>query len=75
MITHFSGEVWGQLASLDIPGRAAALVSAIAMVEKQEIKRAWKQFRPDQIVGISREIEDLITGKKDWVSTFFLMKK
>jgi len=51
------------------------LVSAIAMVEKQEIKRAWKEFRPDQIVGINREIEDLITGKKDWVSTFFLMKK
>lgn len=65
----------GQFAGLDIPGTAGQLIAGIATGDEKMTKKAWSRLRPDRLIIIIRELEDIMLGKKDWLDLFFLLEK
>ena len=64
----------GQFAGLDLPGTTAQLVAGLATGDRKMVKRAWSRIRPDRAILIVRQLEDIASGKKDWLDLFFLLE-
>jgi len=65
----------GNFAGLNLPGLIAQLVAGLALGDEKQIRSAARQLRPDRFVVISRELEDIINGKKDWMNLFVYLEK
>jgi len=41
----------------------------------QQARTAARQLRPDRFIVITRELEDIVSGKKDWMNLFVYLEK
>jgi len=60
----------GKLPALDLPGAAAMVAGGAVLGDKTLIKQGWNRLRPDKIMGIVRQIDNVAQGKTDWLSLF-----
>lgn len=74
-LASFARMAKGEFAGLDIPGSVAMLVAGTMTADQPMIKKAWNRLRPDRLVIIARELSDILLGKKDWLSLFFILKR
>jgi hypothetical protein len=65
----------GDIAGLKVPGAMAQLTAGLAMGDMKRAKAAWAEIRPDRFVTITRELEDIYNGKKDWMNLFISLEK
>jgi len=65
----------GQFAGLELPGLIAQLTAGIATGDMQQARTAARQLRPDRFIVITRELEDIANGKKDWMNLFVYLEK
>lgn len=65
----------GEFAGLNIPGALARLSAGLATGDMKTAKTAWNEIRPDRFIVITKELEDIINGKKDWMSLFVSLEK
>jgi len=67
--------VSGDIAGLKVPGAMAQLTAGLAMGDIKKVRAAWTEIRPDRFVTITRELEDIYNGKKDWMNLFISLEK
>ncbi len=66
MANLFSGELPG----LDFYGAVSKIVAGSLTGDTNMIKEGWRTVRPDRWMGIVREIEDTVSGKRDFWQMF-----
>jgi len=65
----------GKFAGLELPGLIAQLTAGIATGDMQKARSAARSLRPDRFVVITKELEDIANGKKDWMNLFVYLEK
>lgn len=65
----------GKFAGLELPGLLAQLMAGIATGDMTQTRSAARQLRPDRFVVITKELEDVVNGKKDWMNLFVYLEK
>lgn len=63
----------GKLAGLEIPRIIGNLVAGLLLADKKRLKQSWNEAK--RFVVIARELKDIITGKKDWMSLFVYLEQ
>lgn len=63
----------GKLPGLELPATIALLVAGLALGDKKLLKQAWNRIKRFWV--IQKEIRDIISGKKDWLSLFIYLEK
>ena len=65
----------GNVAGLQVPGAIMRLTAGLAIGDMKMAKTAWMEIRPDRFITITRELEDIMNGKKDWMNLFISLEK
>jgi len=65
----------GELPGLSIVGASSQIVAGAMTGDMAMLKKGWRDLRPDRVISISRRLEDVLAGKNDWLSLFFILKK
>ncbi|MBU2060181.1 MAG: hypothetical protein KKB38_20920, partial [Gammaproteobacteria bacterium] len=63
--------VSGKLAGLTIPRIIGNLLAGITLGDERRLKEAWRELKG--FVVITRELADILSGKKDWMSLFIYL--
>lgn len=63
----------GDFAGLQLPGDVAQLLAGALVGDEKAMKQAWRNLSPERQIVIVKQLADVFSGKKDWLSLFLLM--
>lgn len=61
------------LPGLSIPKDILGIIGSLSMGDTKRAKKHWNNIRPDKQILIIRQLEDIISGRKDWLNLFFYL--
>ncbi len=71
-ISQFAG---GDLPSLEVIGGVASLAAGLGLRDQRMITDGWNKVKPNNMIGIYRNLENIATGKSDWLSLFLYLNR
>ena len=71
-LAQFAG---GELPSLGIVQGLAEIVAGTAILDEKMVRSGWNIVKPGRMIGIARQLEQITTGKQDWLSLFLFLNR
>ena len=73
-IRYLAGVAGGDFPGLQAPGAVANLIAGFLTDDERRLKQGWSEIKSTFTPGILRQIEDVATGEKDWLTLLFYLE-
>ena len=72
-LRYLADMLGGEFPGIDLPHGAAEISIGALTGDMRLLKTGWNRIRPDKVMGIVRQFENLEQGKTDWLSLFLYL--
>jgi len=72
-LRYISEIVGGRLPALNYPYAIAQIVAGVMLQDERMLKSGWNRMKPENIMGIVRQLERIFSGETDWLTLFFYL--
>ncbi len=73
-INYLAGVIGGEFPALQYPGAVAAVVAGFLTGDDRRMKQGLNQLKPINMVGILRQLDNVSSGAKDWLTLLFYLE-
>ena len=73
-IRYLANVIGGDFPGLQVPGAVASMVAGFITDDDRMFKQGWYEFRSSLTPGIVRQIENVASGERDWLTLFFYLE-
>ncbi len=73
-IRYLADVAGGDFPGLQAPGAIANLIAGFLTDDERRFKQGWNEMKSTFTPGILRQIEDVATGEKDWMTLLFYLE-
>jgi len=73
-INYLADVVGGDFPGLQYPGAVANVIAGFLAGDNRRMKEGWSQLNPVKMAGIARQIDNVASGRKDWLTLFFYLQ-
>jgi len=64
----------GEFPALQYPGAVAKVIVGFLTDDDRMLNEGWYQLKPTNLMGIVRQLDQVIRGEKDWLTLLFYLK-
>jgi len=73
-IRYLADVIGGDFPGLSVPGAVASMVAGFITDDERMFKQGWYEFRSSVTPGIIRQLENVASGERDWLTLFFYLE-
>lgn len=73
-IRYMSEIIGGRMPALSLPYAVAQMVAGFALGDNRMLKEGWNRLKPENLMGIVRQLERIMSGARDWLTLFFYLE-